>query len=48
MGEPAGAVGHILQEGQSGQPAAYGEQAGLEEFPEQLEVQHYFALLITF
>jgi hypothetical protein len=34
MGKPSSAFRHILQEGQSGQPAAYGEQAGLEEFPE--------------
>ena len=48
VGKPSSAFRHILQEGQSGQPAAHGEQTGLEEFPEQLEVQHYCALLITF
>ena len=40
MGKPSSAFRHILQEGQSGQPAAYGEQAGFEKFVKQLQIDH--------
>ena len=39
-GEPAGAVRHIVQKRQSGQAAAYGEQAGFEKFVKQLQIDH--------
>ena len=48
VGEPAGAVGHILQKGEGGQSAAHGEETSLEKLPEKMEVQHYFSLLIKF
>ena len=41
-GEPAGGVGHVVQEGDGGHAAAHGEEAGLEELVEQLQVDHAF------
>ena len=33
-------VRHIVQKRQSGQAAAYGEQAGFEKFVKQLQIDH--------
>ena len=41
-GKPAGFIRHAVEEGQGRHPAAHGEEAGLEELPEQAEQQHHF------
>ena len=41
VGEPAGVVGHIIQDGAGGHTAAYGEKAGLEKLPEKLQIDHF-------